>query len=110
MKKQVFFLIMALSATCTFAQTVVGPVTVKRVRTGWDAEAFAVETGSTISNPAGCSAPDGYVSDVSQAGYKTHYSAILTAYALGKNAVIVVHNTICGFAGRPKIIGVNLEP
>lgn len=93
-----------------FAQTVVGPVAVKRVRTGWDFDGFAIETGQVIVNPAGCSTPDGYVSDVNQPGYKIHYAAVLTAYGTGKNVQVTVHNTVCGFAGRPKIIGINLEP
>ena len=99
-----------LSITNTNAQTVAGPVTVTRVRTGWDAEAFAVETGQSILNPKGCSTPDGYISDVSQAGYKTHYAAILLAYSTGRPVQIVISNTVCGLAGRPKIIGVNLQP
>lgn len=106
--------LLAVSCALTFleasAQTVVGPVTVSRVRTGWDAEAFVVETGQTIVNPAGCAGPDGYASDVSQAGYKTHYAAILAAWAAGRTVQIVVHNTACGFAGRPRISGVNLQP
>ena len=53
--------------------------------------------------------PDGYISDKSLPGYTTYYAAALTALMTASPLVVVtVHNTEC-FAGRPKLIGINLK-
>jgi hypothetical protein len=83
-----------------------GSITV--VRTGWNADSFALVTAEPIVNPARCPSPDGYISEKSSAGYQTYYSAALTAVASRLRVVVTVHNTECGFAGRPKLIGINL--
>ena len=78
------------------------------VRTGWNAESFAIVTAEPIANPARCASPDGCISDKSAPGYQTYYSAALTAVSSRLRVVVVVHDTECGLAGRPKLIGLNL--
>jgi hypothetical protein len=90
------------------AQTEVGPVQIKMIRTGWNGDAVAVVTDLPVVNPAKCSTPDGYMTEIAAAGYKTHYAAILTAFAMGKKIRIVVAPNEC-VATRPKIWGVYVE-
>jgi hypothetical protein len=77
------------------------------VRTGWNADSFAVVTAEPVANPAGCPIADGYISEKSLPGYQTLYSAALTAIASRLRVEVTVHNTEC-FNGRPKLIGINL--
>jgi hypothetical protein len=89
-----------------FAQTtVVGSMTL--LRTGWNADSFAIVTREPIQNPAHCPTADGYLSDGSQPGYSTYYAAALTAYMAGVPLQITIDNTQCD-ATRPKLIGINL--
>lgn len=83
-----------------------GSITV--VRTGWNADSFAVVTAEPIANPAGCPNADGYISEKSFPGYETYYAAALSAIVSRLRVVVTVHNTQCGFAGRPKLIGLDL--
>lgn len=92
-----------LAAEALAAET--GAVTIKRIRTGWASDTFAIETDEAILNPAGCSMPDGYISDTSHPGYKTYYAAVLMAFSSGKPVNVIVSNTEC-YSGRPKIMGV----
>jgi hypothetical protein len=80
---------------------------VTMVRTGWNADSFAVVTAEPVVNPARCPTADGYISDKSLPGYQTLYTAALTAIAARHHVVVTVHNTEC-FGGRPKLIGINL--
>jgi hypothetical protein len=96
----------ALAGEAT-AQTEVGSVSITRIRTGWAGDTFAIETAQPISNPANCSTPDAYLIASPDPGYKTHYAATLTAFALGKQVTVIVSNTECSF-GRPKIWGIYL--
>ena len=82
-----------------------GPLTITRIRTGWASDTFAIETSQAIVNPAGCTAPDGYVSDSSHPGYKTYYAATLMAFSSGKPVTLIISDTEC-HSGRPKIMGV----
>lgn len=77
------------------------------VRTGWNADSFAIVTAEPIMNPARCPTPDGYISDNSFPGYGTYYAAALTAIAARRRVIVAINDTEC-FAGRPKILGVNL--
>ena len=81
--------------------------TVTMIRTGWNADQFAVVTAEPIINPARCPTPDGYLSEKSLPGYSTYYAAALTAYLAHRRVHIIVHNSEC-FAARPKLIGINL--
>jgi hypothetical protein len=82
--------------------------TINGIRTGWNAESFAVTTVEPIMNPAHCPIPDGYISEKSFAGYNTYYAAALTAFtASSPKVVVTTDNTVC-FNGRPKLIGINL--
>ena len=89
------------------AQTMQPPAAVTMVRTGWGADSFAVVTAGPVGNPAGCSTPDGYISDKSLPGYQTYYSAALAAITSRLRVVVTVHNTRC-FQNRPVLIGINL--
>lgn len=92
------------------AQTTVGPTAITLIRTGWNDDSFAIETGNlAISNPANCSTPDAYMSSSGESGYKTHYAATLMAFGMNKPIYIVVSNTEC-VAQRPKIWGVYVTP
>jgi len=78
------------------------------IRTGWAADSFAVVTAESIVNPAGCPAPDGYISEKSLPGYDTYYAAALNAFTYSFPVTITVDYTAC-FAGRPVLIGINLR-
>lgn len=90
------------------AQTAVGPVTISSVRAGWVADQFAIVTTQPISNPAKCPVADGYISAISEPGYKTYYALALMAFSTGKNVTLIISNTECT-ASRPRIIGINVE-
>ena len=90
-----------------YAQTSTTTVSVSGVRTGWNGDSFAITTYEPIYNPASCPTPDGYISDKSFPGYSTYYSAALSAITFHLRVVVTLDVTQC-FAGRPKIIGVNL--
>jgi hypothetical protein len=107
MRALIFALALVGIASPGFAQTSTG-ASITGVRTGWNADSFAVTTVEPIVNPASCPTPDGYISDKSFPGYNTYYAAALTALiAPSASMVVTVHNTEC-FAGRPKLIGINL--
>jgi hypothetical protein len=82
--------------------------TITGIRTGWNAESFAIVSQEPIVNPAHCPTPDGYISDQSLPGYNTYYPAALNAFVWSPTVVVTVHNSAC-FAGRPVLIGVNLS-
>jgi hypothetical protein len=100
-------LALVVVATPAWSQTMI-PGTITMIRTGWNADSFAVVTAEPIANPAHCPTPDGYISERSLPGYNTYYAAALTAYATNSKVIVTVHNTQCGPAGRPKLIGINL--
>ncbi len=72
---------------------------VTMVRTGWNAE--------PIVNPGSCTSADGYISEKSFPGYSTYYAAAVTALTTRRRVIVVVHDSEC-WAGRPKLIGINL--
>src|SRR5215467_10322600 len=74
--------------------------TIKEIRTGWNADQFAIVTNEPIANPAGCPTPDGYVTDSSQPGYNTYYVAAITAFVERAQIVVVAAEQGC-VAGRP---------
>jgi len=83
--------------------------TIKEIRTGWNAEMFAIVTREQqMLNPAGCPTPDGYITDSSQPGYQTYYAAAVTAFVERTQIVAVVAEQGC-IAGRPKLIGINVR-
>ena len=93
-------------STPAFCQTeVTGSMTM--LRTGWNADSFAVVTREPIVNSAHCPEPDGYLSDKSQPGYSTYYAAALTAYIANRPLMITVDNAKCA-GTRPRLIGINL--
>jgi hypothetical protein len=94
-------------ATPASAQVSTGVTTIAELRTGWNADSFAVITAAPIGNPAGCSTPDGYISAKSFLGYQTYYEAVLKAFGGINNIVITVDSSRC-FAGRPLLIGINI--
>jgi hypothetical protein len=100
-------LILILTAAPALAQTTTQIGRVTMVRTGWDADSFAVVTTSPLVNPGGCPTPDGYIAFQPQKGYTTYYAAALLAFELNVRVQVTVANTGC-IAGRPKLIGINL--
>lgn len=99
--------LLGLSSPAFSQQTSTGG-TVTVVRTGWNVDSFAIITAEPIVNPAHCATPDGYISQISFPGYRTYYAAALTAFVAKVPIVITVSNSEC-FAGRPKLIGINLH-
>lgn len=80
MRSLVIALIVAVCASPAIAQTAIfGSISL--IRTGWNADSFAIVTREPIRNPANCPTPDGYISNKSFPGYSTFYAAALTAYA-----------------------------
>jgi len=102
------FVLTSLFTSIAHAQSATGPVNLTKLRTGWAADQFALETGQAVLNPANCPVPNGYHSASTDPGYKTYYSTALTAFSLGKNVTIVVSNTECSVGG-PRIIGLWME-
>src|SRR3954453_8538380 len=100
-------LALILVAAPAGAQTESGAGKVTLLRTGWNADSFAVVTSAGFTNPAGCSIPDGYISLKPAPGYSTYYDAAKLAFQTNANVKVTVDNTTC-IAGRPKIIGINL--
>lgn len=92
------------------AQTQVGPVAIRTINTGWYSDTFGIWTGTAATNPASCPTPDMYASTISDPGYKTYYAAALSALSAGMNVTIVVDNTNCSSNGRPRLIGLTLNP
>jgi hypothetical protein len=101
-------LLALVSVSSAEAATEVGPAQIKRIRTGWNGEAFAIETDLPVSNPARCPTPDAYMSEGAAPGYKTHYAAALPAFATGKKIRIIISDSECT-AQRPKIWGIYIE-
>ena len=81
--------------------------TISMIRTGWNADSFAIVTVEGMANPAHCSRADGYISIKAFPGYDTYLAAALTAYSVRRRVVLTVHDTEC-YGGWPKLIGVNL--
>jgi hypothetical protein len=100
----------ALSSGQSFAQTQVGPISIKSIATGWNSDTFGISTGTTAINPANCASTDVYASTSADSGYKTYYAAALTAVSTGINVSIVVDNGACASNGRPRIMGLTLSP
>jgi hypothetical protein len=90
------------------AETGTGSVPITRIRTGWAADQFAIETVQAILNPANCPAPNGYHSAGTDPGFKTFYAAALMAFSAGKNVNIMVSDKECSVGG-PRIIGISVD-
>jgi hypothetical protein len=89
------------------SQTMLGSTTITMIRTGWNADYFAIVTADQNANPANCVINDGYMSAQTLPGYSTYYAIALTAYSLSNPIVITVHNSQC-VSDRPMIIGINM--
>ena len=101
-------LLLAAAATSASAQTTAYSVNITAIRTGWGIDAFAIEAvGQTIINPANCSVPDSYMTDLTLPGYKTHYAAALLAFSSGRPINVVVNNSACS-QSRPMILGLQV--
>lgn len=107
MKALVAAALAALPAVPALAQQMTGDVNVTMVRTGWNADSFAVVTRQPVVNPARCRAPDGYISHSSLPGYNTYYAAALAALTANLPVQVTVDAGRC-FADRPVIIGINV--
>jgi hypothetical protein len=98
---------------CLAATAWAGPTqrltTIKEIRTGWNADAFAIVTNEQhMANPGNCPTPDGYLTDSSQSGYNTYYAAAIAAFVERAQIVAVIAEQGC-IAGRPKLIGINVR-
>lgn len=104
-RKALMLALFLTGSTGLFAQAPTTSGTITHVNTGWNADQFSVATTAPFINPTNCPNTDGYVSEIGHNGFKTHYQAVLLAFALDKPVVIVVSQTEC-IVGRPKIMGV----
>ena len=100
---------LASSMAPAMAQVVTAPVNLTMVRTGWNADSFAVVTSQAVVNPAHCPIPDGYVSTKPAPGYASYYDAAKLAWQTSRRVQVSIDATLC-VAGRPKIIGINVLP
>jgi hypothetical protein len=97
----------------SMAQAFHGTVEIRAIGTGWGQDQFLIYTVGDI--PAqmyasnNCTARDGYFAKIDYAGYKTHFSVVQLAFALGKPVNVTVSNVVndC-IDGRPRIIGLQL--
>lgn len=106
--KLALLLIVAMSALAARAQTTTPePNTILRLGTGWGSDVFSIQVNRPIVNPANCPVADGYMSEAPHNGYKTHYAAVLMAFATGRQLNVTVSNTVC-VHGRPTIIGLQV--
>lgn len=99
----------AIGVNSTVAQTVVGPVHITEVASGWANDDVSLGTDGTFVNPANCPNHDFYISQQGQAGNRTHLAVALTAAANKVPVIIVVANSGCTTTGRPILWGVTLE-
>ena len=95
----------ALSGAAIAQTTTPDLNTIVKLGSGWNSDVFGINVNRPIINPAGCSTPDGYMSESPNLGFKTHYAAVLMAFATGRQVQITVSNTVC-VHGRPAIVGV----
>jgi hypothetical protein len=100
--------LVVLPATASAQTTIPELQTIVRLNTGWGSDVFGVSVNRPIVNPAGCSTPDGYNSESPHLGHRTHYAALLMAFATGRQVQITVSNTAC-VHGRPAIMGVSVH-
>jgi hypothetical protein len=100
----------AMASTTSFAQTQVGPTSIKVFNGGWNSDQFSIGNGVTATNPANCPSSDLYEIGSSNGGYKTILASALTAISSSQNVTIVVSNTACGANSRPLIIGLTINP
>jgi hypothetical protein len=107
--KAIASILLAVCMIDAGAQTTTQSVSITKIRTGWAGDVFTLETaGFPILNPAGCTLPDGYLADISSAGYKTHLAAALTAFSTDKKVTIIISDHDCVLS-RPKIWGIYIE-
>ncbi|MCU7829073.1 MAG: hypothetical protein KZQ85_08395 [Candidatus Thiodiazotropha sp. (ex Myrtea sp. 'scaly one' KF741663)] len=72
--------------------------------TGWGADAVRVTIEGATYIEGNCATKDGYMTvESDNTGYKTHTSALLSAYMSGKEVKVIVEGCI---SSRPKIWGV----
>jgi hypothetical protein len=112
-----FFLVLTLLgfASPAFSQSPASDTgTIKMIRTGWGAAAFAVVLNTaTVKNPAGCKVPDGYevtLTGPGDPGYNTYLQAALAAYVANRHVSVTIDSTHgnCSPTERPRLIGINI--
>jgi hypothetical protein len=89
------------------AQTMVYPVHLYTITTGYGSDTIGVETVEPVSNPANCPRNSQYISDATDPGNRTFYTAALTAFVNKIPVYLVVSNTQCSADGWPKILAIN---
>ena len=105
---RILFLVLTLVGfgSSGFSQTT-ATGSIRAINTGWNADAFSLQTREPIQNPAGCANPLGYESYSSEPGYNTNYAAALTAYMANLQVSVVIDDKVC-LGPFPKIIGISL--
>ena len=97
----------AMSGSASASPTILDWGQISFIGFGWNAGDTRVTLGGTVQNPDNCSFPDAYMVEGSAAWAQVFSSALLTAYSLGHPVRVVIEG--CTGAGRPKIIGVDLQ-
>jgi hypothetical protein len=108
MRYTVAALSLILAASPAMAEITTGSVTLTMIRTGWNADSFAIVTLEPVVNPRGCFPADGYVATKPAPGYNTFYDAAKLAWSTTKRVQVAIDTLNCSPDGRPKINGINV--
>jgi hypothetical protein len=96
-----------LVSSTAFAEPVSVSGHITTLRTGWNADAFAVVLDVPMANPFGCVSPDGYILDKTMPGYDTLFEAAKLGFAEQPVVEVTFDGARC-YGGRPVLIGLNL--
>lgn len=112
MKKTALFMSILISAVgvAAVANAAVNGTptgTITFLTSGWSANSMRVQLSAPFFNPEGCPAFDGYITDPADPGTNLYHSILQGAFLSGKSVWLTISGC---FAGRPKIIGVNVFP
>lgn len=112
MKKTALFMSILFSAASVpmVADAAVNVTAVGHINfltSGFSSNSMRVTLDVPFSNPEGCAATDGYITDPADSGAPLFHSIMLAAFLSGKPVSLVISGC---FATRPKIIGVTATP
>lgn len=107
MKKYVFFILAFVFSNAVFAVEESPKGKITGYFTGWAKDQVRVTIEGASYSEGNCPTQDGYVTlESDNTGFKTHTSALLSAYMSGKEVKIIVQGCI---SNRPRIWGVYIH-
>jgi hypothetical protein len=102
-------LLLAATVTPVLAQERTNDVRIVRLGTGWGSDTFHLTVDQPVINPGSCPTTDGYATELTKPGYKTHYAAALLAFSMKKRVTIAVSSAPGDCVhSRPAIIGISI--